>query len=68
MDNVVCFCKALLACWTNSNYHHGKFAKVARVLTRGKHALYEVVDIAKHNPEALWSALLTSKRLDLDTL
>ena len=39
-----------------------------RMLTSGKHALHEVVDIAENNSEALWSALLPNQRLHLDTL
>ena len=38
------------------------------MLTSGKHALHEVVDIAEDDSEALWSALLPNQRLDLDTL
>ena len=39
-----------------------------RVLTSGKHALHEVIDIAEDDSEALRSALLAHQRLDLDTL
>ena len=39
-----------------------------QVLTCGKHALHEVVDIAENNSETLWSALLPHQRLDLNTL
>ena len=38
------------------------------VLTSGKHALHEVVDVAEYNSEALWSALLPHQRLDLNAL
>ena len=38
------------------------------VLTSSKHALHEVVNIAKNDSEALWRALLPNQRLDLDTL
>ena len=38
------------------------------MLTSGKHALDEVVDITENNSEALWSALHPNQRLYLDTL
>lgn len=38
------------------------------VLTSGKHALHEVVDVAEYNPEALWGALLPHQRFDLNAL
>ena len=38
------------------------------MLTSGKHALHEIVDIAEDNSEALWSALLPNQRFHLDTL
>ncbi len=38
------------------------------MLTSGKHALHEVVDIAKNNSEALWNSLLSNQRFDLDAL
>lgn len=38
------------------------------ILTSSKHALYEVVDVAEDDPEALWGALLAGQRLYLNTL
>lgn len=38
------------------------------MLTSGKHALHEIVDIAEDNSEALWSTLLPNQRFHLDTL
>ena len=38
------------------------------MLTSGKHALHEIVDITEDNSEALWSALLPNQRFHLDTL
>ena len=63
MHNMVCFyvfsvCPVLTNCK----------AAGLRVLTRGEHALNEVVDIAEDNSEALWGALLPHQRLDLDAL
>lgn len=63
MYNVICF------------YHLSAYPIVTRckvaelcVLTSGKHALHEVVDVAEYNSEALWSALLPHQRLDLNAL
>lgn len=41
---------------------------MASVRTSGKHALYEVVDVAENDSEALRGALLASQRLHLNTL
>ena len=38
------------------------------MLTSGKHALHEIVDVTEDNSEALWSALLPNQRFHLDTL
>lgn len=63
MNHMVCFCTSSI-CLTLTRSK----AVELRVLTSGKHALHEVVDIAENDSEALWSALLPSQRLDLDTL
>ena len=44
-----------------------KAAKLG-LLTTGKHALHEVIDIAKDDSETLRGALLPHQRLDLDAL
>lgn len=38
------------------------------LLTSGKHALDKICDVTEDDPEAFWSPLLPSQRLDLDTL
>lgn len=63
MNHMVCFYK--LSVYTGLTRSR---VVEPRVLTSGKHALHEVVDIAKNNPEALWSSLLPDQRLDLHTL
>lgn len=53
MDHVISFC-------VSSVYPIVTRSKTVElpVLTSGKHALHEVVDIAENDSEALWSALL----------
>ena len=63
MDHMVCFCECLV--YTGLT---GSRAAKPRMLTSGKHALYEVVDIAENNSEALRCSLLPDQRLDLHTL
>lgn len=63
MNHMVCFC--------NSSVYRiltGSKAVEPRLLTSGKHALHEVVDIAENNSETLWSSLLPNQGLDLNTL
>ena len=63
MYDVICF-------YNLSAYPIVARCKVAElwVLTSGKHALHEVVDVAEYDSEALWGALLPHQRLDLNAL
>ena len=63
MDHMICFC-----CLSVCNYEKKINRAGLRMLTSGKHALHEVIDITEDHSEALWSALLPNQRLHLDTL
>ena len=63
MDHMVCFC------WLSVCRYRDKFKRMELlILTSGKHALHEIVDITEDNSEALWSALLPNQRFHLHTL
>lgn len=63
MDHMVCFCDSLVCGMSKRS----KAVKLG-LLTSGKHALHEVVDVAENNPETLWSSLLPNQGFDLNTL
>ena len=63
MDHMVCFCDLLVRRLSKKS----KAVKL-RLLTSGKHALHEIVDVAENNSETLWSSLLPNQGFDLNTL
>ena len=57
MDDMVQLCEKRVKSLNEAKYCRWQAFRVSELLTSGKHALYEIVDIAKDNPETLWPTL-----------
>ena len=70
MDDMIQLCKKTVNSSKETKDCRWQAFRVSELLTSGKHALYEVVDITEDNPETFWRTLwrLAGQRLDLNTL
>ena len=68
MDDMIQLCKKPVNSSNETKDCRWQAFRVPELLTSGKHALYEVVDITEDYPETFWPTLLAGQRLDLNTL